>query len=233
MFDWGKISDNQLAPVNVSLSPDTLALCLSFLSSYPFRFEWLVDGIEPTDGEWDDIDAALALAFKELNTETGLYRLHADIELVADVSSYTLIDLASLPGRDLIIQADLAATGAGAKHLNVRFNGVTDLFYDYQYSKFETSTGYVSVQAANKFYFHSIVAANATPQINYHHLQMELNHWKELDRWQNIDVKARGRYLTLLGTGLFHPIGMVDTIEFWPHTDDLKAGSRFSVFTRG
>lgn len=233
MFDFGKISDNQYAPANVSLSADTQALLLAYLSSFPFQFDWLWDGDEPTTAQWDEIQEAIALAVYELTTEAGMI-LHADIYLGSDVASYTLTDLASLPGKDLIIQCKLAGTlTPGQPDMYIRFNGVTTALYNAQSNKFETSTLYRLNLFQTYFKYSYLVATWASPQFEFHRSVFEIPDFNQSVAYRNMFVKGSAARFTVLGSGVWIPSEEIDSMEFWLSSGDLREGSNFAVYTRG
>jgi len=233
VFDFGKLSDNQLEPASVSLSADTQALLFAYLSSFPFRFDWIWDGDTPTDPQWDEIQAAIAHAVYELTHEAGMI-LHAEIELVADVSSYTLTDLADLPGKDLIIQSYIGGTEvSGEPYLNIRLNGDTGANYDYQWTILQEVVEVTAKYWRTYLSYRGLVANGFAGHTYQSQGIIEINEYKRPDYYRAILVSGRTRYRTFIGSGTYHPSGPVDTVEFWPDSGDMRAGSKFAIYTRG
>jgi len=66
VFDFSKIESGTGPDSIYFLSGDTRDILLSLIQSSHTRFDWLWDDIEPTDTQWDTIDAALSEAVREL-----------------------------------------------------------------------------------------------------------------------------------------------------------------------
>lgn len=68
VLDWKRLEDMQFDQDVFELSEDTVALCLSLVTSLRFRTDWEYDGEDVSDAQWDTIQAAIALSFLELRT---------------------------------------------------------------------------------------------------------------------------------------------------------------------
>lgn len=68
VLDWKRLEDMQFDQDVFELSEDTVALCLSLVTSFRYRTDWEYDGEDVSDAQWDTIQAAIALAHLELQT---------------------------------------------------------------------------------------------------------------------------------------------------------------------
>lgn len=239
-IDWKRLEDMQHDPDVFSLSEDTLALCLSLVTSFPFRGEWLYDGNEVTNAQWDTIEAAVSLAFLELTQPyvcppsggAGDYTLISDVELTVDTASYTFSSLDTLDGNDLRIEVMSQTTNGNPRDLNVQVNGLTTSIYKQQWTKWQGSTIYYS-STGTKFAIVAGVAKSDAGVDYFAWVTIDIPNFKDTNRYPIIFASggADGRD----GRGRAHVLSEtdVDSILLWPSAGNFKPGTRLKVYARG
>lgn len=240
MIDFKRLSDMNFNADVFALSGDTLALCLSLVTTFPYRGQWTYDGIPVTDSQWDDIEAAVAFAYEELSDpyicppaggDTD-YILQDEITLTSDATTITLTDLDLLSGRDLRIEIRTATADTSRRHLRVQLNGITASVYRVHVINWNTSA---TVNISTKTYFEmkDCVPREQTPQDYQGYICLDIPLWKDGIVYPLIQAGWQGQDYRGNGTCHLKQIEVIDTMTLFLSSGDFKSGAKIAVYSRG
>jgi hypothetical protein len=239
LLDWQDVVDKSHLQDTFELSPDSQAVIMACLVSFLERYQWRFDETEPTDSEWNTIESGISAAINELTIPYdcpvgggGDYNLIATETLVSDVTTYTLTDLELADGEDLLIQVFAATTNASDRQLRYEINTLVTSIYRTHEVAFATGTSYANVTRTHVRLNNGLFKTQ-TPQDDYALTQLFIPQWKKTDRYPVIMHDAAHATGTLKGRVTFEDLDSVQEIKFYSQTDDIKAGSVFSVYSRG
>jgi len=239
-MDFKRLSDMNFDPDVFALSADTLALCLSLVTTFPYRGQWMYDGNPVTDSQWDDIQAAVAFAYEELSDpyicppsggDTD-YTLQDEITLSVDETTYTLEDLHLLDGRDLIIEFMGARDETPRGDLRCEINSISSSSYGHRAQRIQSSATFDSSTRAY-IRLSDALAQAATPQLTYSYFQFSIPNWKLTDRYPVVYWHGGGDIYHFVGRVILSITTDVQTFAFIPPSAGLRAGTKIAVYTRG
>ncbi len=241
VIDWKRISDLNHSADVFSLSEDTLALCVSLVTSSPFRGQWVYDGQPVTDSEWDEIQSAVAIAYEQLcdpyicppsGGDMG-YELISDITLSVDTTTLTLDNLDLIAGRDLVIELVAQNNSNSRRALKIIVNGNTTGVYDQLRTEFETSTTLSSTNSGNNFILDNAIQDPSDDGDEWSYITLDLPLWKLTDRYPKIRARWDGRNHIGLAECAYKVAEAISELQISSTNSDLLAGTKIAVYARG
>jgi len=238
VLDFQDILDKSHPSETYTLSGDSQALFYSALLSYYGRYQWLYGGDEPDDSQWNDIDAAISKAMLELMTPitpgggTVDYELHLDQTLSSDAASVLLTDVDLLTGTDLILHVIGATDVTSRKHLKLQINDLTTNEYDYYTREWRSSVTYYANAAQDAFQMRDCLPN--TNEANYWgYITVTMPLWKETAKKRVLRALWNGYGRNGDGSVHVNTTNAISKILLFPNTDNLRAGTRILLYSRG
>ncbi len=234
MFDWDFFADfDDTTIILKELTKRDLALLSSAMSFLEKEIDW-------ENETWDALAAKLSEVQERLSHDTYVcppgdttdYTLESDITLTVDATTYTLSDLELLAGRDLIIEIQAASTTSGVKDLRSRINGLSTSIYQHRLNRTQTTT---TIQTGTNTYLNIIDGLNAlaTPQESWSWFRYEFPDWKNTGTFPIVYIKGYGDTHHWWGRVKLADAGAVSSFSFFADSDDIVAGTKIAVYTRG
>ncbi len=191
--------------------------------------------VDDTIAFWSDIyDDMVLMATCNPPPSGGAddYTLEIDITLVADTTSYTLTDLETLDGEDLLIQVELAGTTTGRRNVDYEINGNSDDEYHDIYQRFSSSATFNVTELTNGR-IQNLAPPTATPQLAWGVLSMDFLDWKNSAKWNAGNYHGYSDIESFVGRHEHKIVAALSSFKIWLGAGDLREGTNIKVYTRG